>query len=1258
MSGADAPPEFGGARTRRPGEERTLVELPQDELIAKWEEFFEEAGYLSRIIQVADRYPEERSLEVSFAELNRFDTDMAIYLMRHPLNVLTAGEEAMRRLVPPGEELTQIHLRVKGLPRDSRIQIRDLRAKDLGQFISVEGLVRKSTEVRPRVVGALFQCLRCGTIIKEEQDGQNFREPLECYEEQGGCKRSASATKFKLLTETSLYLDTQKLEVQEAPEGLRGGEEPQRLTTYVEDDLTGLITPGNRVVLNGVLRSVQKGRPGAKSTLFDIFIDVNSIEREQVEFEEIEVTEQDARLIREAGSTPDIYRLITASIAPSLYGMYVEKEALALQLFSGVPKVLPDGRRIRGDIHVLMVGDPGVGKSELLSYMSRLSPRGIYATGKAATAAGLTAAAVRDEFGEGRWTLEAGALVLADLGLACLHPDSEVLIDGVPVRIELLFDASHAIDAIAGGHPVELSPLGRPTVSFDPVEARTTSSDAAFVVRRRYRGPIYRITLSSGFEVRLTPDHLVLDGESFAWKPLQSLKPNARLVACQQIPGRDTPLALLDLLPDDWMVQPSAAEKRELRELLLQRFPTLAAANRAYGLARDTLNGRNGVRLGTFRRLLRDLGLYDAWKTRPFAVGRRRSAERWRTANLSPELGYLLGFICGDGHVRIDGRRSAVSIFQSGVHLPQIQRVLEMTKAVTPKGWGMHPRIMRSVIRGQPTESRTYHMHRGSNLLAFLYRWVTEDDLANLLKLDNLALRGFLAGLMDADGCVSVKRSTAKGKVYESVEMQFAFSPRSRANLRLLHALRRFDVFARVRQGHNVLNVQITSRDDVRRLLGALAPYSVKTKSVPDASSHQPADHEEASSEPVANILSRVHPKPWRLLDKSYWSQLYDLSHGRRRPYKPTLAKLLAAVNPWLTAGECDRLESLIRADYALDRIAEVRVEHHDGFVYDLRVPGPNDFVCDGVVVHNCIDEIEKMNPQDRSAIHEAMEQQRISVAKAGITAVLQSRCAVLAAANPKFGRFDEHKYISEQIDLPPALLSRFDIIFSMIDRPQAERDRELAEHVLKGHQVGEMLRRRESGIATPETHMLEEPYTPHFNPDFLRKYVAYAKRIYPIMTDEAMAAIEKKYLDIRKTGEGAGSSVPITPRQLEAIIRLSEASARLRLSSEVTIDDADRAVRIVEYWMGKVAGEEGKFDIDIIQTGISQSQREQIISIRDIINELAGPEGVADYEDIVRVAQERGIPPAKVDSWLKRWSQEGDIYSPAKNKYKLVERL
>src|SRR3989442_7697788 len=158
---------------------------------------------------------------------------------------------------------------------------------------------------------------------------------------------------------------------------------------------------------------------------------------------------------------------------------------------------------------------------------------------------------------------------------------------------------------------------------------------------------------------------------------------------------------------------------------------------------------------------------------------------------------------------------------------------------------------------------------------------------------------------------------------------------------------------------------------------------------------------------------------------------------------------------------------------------------------------------------------------------------------------------------------------MSEKIDRPPALLSRFDIICSMMAGPMSERDGELADHVLKGHRVGEIRRRREAGFSSEETRALEEQYTPHFNPDFLRKYVAYAKRLFPVMTEEAMGIIERKYLEIRKTGEAAGSSVPITPRQLEAIIRLSEAGARLRLTESGTAHDAERAVRITEYWMG-----------------------------------------------------------------------------------------
>ncbi|MFQ5909853.1 MAG: ATP-binding protein, partial [Thermoplasmata archaeon] len=303
-----------------------------------------------------------------------------------------------------------------------------------------------------------------------------------------------------------------------------------------------------------------------------------------------------------------------------------------------------------------------------------------------------------------------------------------------------------------------------------------------------------------------------------------------------------------------------------------------------------------------------------------------------------------------------------------------------------------------------------------------------------------------------------------------------------------------------------------------------------------------------------------------------------------------------------------------------------------------------------------CIDEIEKMNPQDRDAIHLGMEQQFISVSKAGITATLPSRCAVLAAANPRFGRFDEHKYISEQIELSPTLLSRFDVIFSILDVPESKKDLDMADHMLKGHLVGEMKRRMDAGKVVTEIPEAEV-FEPYFEPEFLRKYVSHAKQINPVLTPEAMEVIKAKYLDIRKQGEMEGAAVPITPRQLEAFVRLSEASARARLSETVTEDDAQRAVRIVEYWLRKIAGEAGRFDIDIVVTGTSTSQREQMVAIRDIIQDLAGEEGSADVSDIVSIAEERGIHSSKVESLLKRWSQEGEVYSPSKNRYKLVGR-
>ncbi len=701
-----------------------MVRLLKDEnLVAQWQKFFEEKCKPD-IETVALEYPEKRSLYIDYWVIDKAEPKLAELLVNQPYKAFFNAEEALKNIDVVSEGKLTLHFRVANLPDTSKVFIRKIRANHLGKLAAVEGLVKKRTEVRPKLQVGAFQCQKCGAVVRVEQEEDILKEPSECFEDQGGCGRVSS---FKLLTSLSSFIDSQKIEIQESPEGLRGGAQPERIGVYLEDDLVGEIAPGDRVIINGILHSTQRRRGTFRLTSFDKSMDAVSIESQELAFEEVEVTEEDEKEILKVSSDPELFEKMKDSISPTIYGLEIEKEAMMLQLFGGLAKEMPDGTRIRGDIHTLLVGDPGTAKSQMLSYMSKLAPRSVYASGKASTAAGLTAAAVRDEFAEGNWTLEAGALVLADMGVAC-------------------------------------------------------------------------------------------------------------------------------------------------------------------------------------------------------------------------------------------------------------------------------------------------------------------------------------------------------------------------------------------------------------------------------------------------------------------------------------------------------------------------------------------------------IDEIDKMDETDRSAIHQAMEQQEISVAKAGINATLKSRCALLAAANPKLGRFDEFLPIHEQINMPPALLSRFDLIFSIIDKPNREKDTELAYHILLAHKAGEVkesiMRSKQSKHTKEEQDELMKRVIPVFSPEFLRKYVAYAKRnIFPVMTEQALEMLKNYYVEFRASST---ESVTFTPRQLEAFVRLSEASARMRLSQEVSIEDAKRAIFIIDQYLRRVGldRETGKFDIDIIATGISHTQHDRMRTITDIVRRLSNEskDGNASRADIIREAEMEGLETRKIEEALDRLKRNGQIYEPVHGKYKITE--
>ncbi len=655
--------------------------------VAKFEDFFS-TEYKDAVFESLEKYPDERSVVVDYLQLEMFDPDLADLLIEKPEEVIKAAQKAIKN-IDTTRKNADLQVRFENVTNN--IPLRELRSKFIGKFVAVDGIVRKTNEIRPRIVNAMFECRSCMRLHEVPQKSNMISEPALCND--------CGGRSFRLLQEESEFLDTQTTKLQEPLENLSGGEQPRQINVVLEDDLVDMITPGDIIRITGTLKTVRD----EKTKLFKNYIYCNYIEALEQEFEELQISEEDEEEIKELAKDPNVYNKIINSTAPSIQGYREVKEAIALQLFGGVAKELEDKTRIRGDVHILIVGDPGIGKSQMLKYVSKLAPRGIYTSGKGTSGVGLTAAAVKDDLGG--WSLEAGALVLGDRG----------------------------------------------------------------------------------------------------------------------------------------------------------------------------------------------------------------------------------------------------------------------------------------------------------------------------------------------------------------------------------------------------------------------------------------------------NV---------------------------------------------------------------------------------------------------CVDELDKMRSEDRSAIHEALEQQTISIAKAGIMATLNSRCAMLAAANPKFGRFDRYKSIAEQINLPSPILSRFDLIFVVEDKPNAERDRKLAGHILDIHQNAEI------------------PF--EIDPELLRKYIAYArKQVHPKLTGGAIEVLQEFYVGMRGSAEDDDSPVPITARQLEALVRLSEANCKIRLGKEVTSEDAKRAIKLQQECMKQVGldPDTGKVDIDKVEGRTPKSERDKARVLLDIVKELSDEYGGRVPVSILtdEMSDRYNISEDKVKQIITKLKQQGLVFEPTAGYLKTV---
>ncbi|ELZ23431.1 MCM family protein [Haloterrigena salina JCM 13891] len=873
-----------------------MAQAGNSELVDSFEQFFRNY-YDNEIKQLAQQYPnEQRSLYLDWQDLYRFDPDLADDFLAQPEQLQRYAEEALRLYdLPIDVSLGQAHVRIHNLPETETPEIREIRARDMNTLVEVHGIVRKATDVRPKIEEAAFECQLCGTLTRVPQSSGDFQEPHECQ----GCERQGP---FRVNFDQSEFVDSQKLRIQESPEGLRGGETPQSLDVHIEDDITGEVTPGDHVSATGVLRLEQQGDQQEKSPVFDFYMEGMSVDIDEEQFEDMDITDEDKKTIYEISNQDDVYERMIASIAPSIYGYDQEKLAMILQLFSGVTKQLPDGSRIRGDLHMLLIGDPGTGK--------------------------------------------------------CVRGDTKVTLangQDVPIRdlVESNLDDPKPID---DGWYDEID-LEVPSLQDD---GSVALQRATTVWKREAPEQMYRIQTSSGRELEVTPSH-----------PL--------------------------FVPAETGFRAARADELSIGDSVAAMETTANSA--------DQTNTREVLADG--------------------------------------------GIVAAHGAIETD------QIVSIEILKPDYDWVYDLE------------------IEGT-------------------HNYVSEGVISH-----NSQMLGYIQNIAPRSVYTSGKGSSSAGLTAAAV------------------------------------------RDDFG--------------------------------------------------DGQQWT---------------------------LEAG------ALVLADQGIA----------------------------------AVDELDKMRSEDRSAMHEALEQQKISVSKAGINATLKSRCSLLGAANPKYGRFDQYEPIGEQIDLEPALISRFDLIFTVTDQPDEEKDKNLAEHIITTNYAGELTTQREEmnapDVTAEEIDEMTDQVDPEIDAELLRKYIAYAKQnCHPRMTDEAQETIRDFYVDLRSRGTDEDAAVPVTARKLEALVRLAEASARVRLSDTVEQHDAERSVEIVRSCLQDIGvdPETGEFDADIVEAGTSKSQRDRIKNLKQLISDIE-----EEYDDgapvdiVMERAEEVGMDQSKAEHEIEKLKQKGEVYEPS----------
>jgi len=341
--------------------------------------------------------------------------------LSNPIELISIMEETLKQFFESSlDTKRKIKIRLTSLPVTEKLMIRDIRSKHIGKLILLEGLVRRKTDVRPRLQYLEYLCTNPSCTYSE----QKLKIPQ--LEDKARTIKTCPKCHSGVELINKLLLDSQNLVLEEIPEQLsNSGDQPKRIGILLQEDLVSPFkdsktNPGSQVYVIGIVKEVPiPTRTGAESVKYDLIVEGNYIDMTEEDYSDIKISKEEINEIKKLAKKEDIMKILVKNTAPSIFGYNKIKEAMLLQLFGGAGNTKGDGIKTRATIHMLLLGDPGAAKSQLLKSVTSIAPKSMFVSGKSATGTGLTATVVKDE-NTGGWALEAGAMVLANGGICAI----------------------------------------------------------------------------------------------------------------------------------------------------------------------------------------------------------------------------------------------------------------------------------------------------------------------------------------------------------------------------------------------------------------------------------------------------------------------------------------------------------------------------------------------------------------------------------------------------------------------------------------------------------------------------------------------------------------------------------------------------------------------------------------------------------------------------------------------------------------------